>query len=267
MSTAIAVAIGLVAASVVAFGGLRARALTRSGAIAAAVVGTAIFGLGGLRWAAVMVGFFVLSSALSRVGRKRKRHAEAFVEKGSRRDAVQVLANGGVAALVAVLHGITPHAAFLFPAFIGSMAAATADTWSTEIGSLSRTPPRSILTGKMVTAGSSGGITPLGLLGALVGALAIGTIGGVGGPHSLSIIVIGTLAGLIGSLVDSLIGASVQRLYHCPRCMVSTERTLHTCGTPTVAIRGWVGVNNDTVNAVTTLFGAACAGLLFVLFR
>lgn len=257
-----AVAIGLLASVAIALAGYRARVLTLDGAIAAVVVGTAVFGLGGLRWAAVMVGFFVFSSALSRLGRRRKREAEQFIEKGSRRDAVQVLANGGVAAVLAFLHQVGGFGN-LFPAFLGAMAAATADTWSTEIGSLSVKPPRSILTGKVVEPGSSGGVTILGLLASIAGGLVIGLIGGIAGANALQLVLVGIVAGFAGSVVDSLLGATVQRTYRCPECGVLTERRVHGCGTETVPVRGWTLIDNDSVNALTTLFGALCGVIVF----
>ena len=239
--------------------------MSGSGALAAVIVGTAIFGLGRWRWAAIMIGFFVLSSLLSRAGRRRKRSAEGFVEKGSRRDAVQVLANGGIPAAVAVIHGFDVSLTYLFPAFLGSMAAATADTWSTEIGSLSPKPPRSILSWKYVAAGSSGGVTLLGLLGALAGAIVIASIGSVANSDPVVIVIVGSIGGFTGSVVDSLFGASIQRVNRCPNCKVLTERAVHDCGTPTIPARGWKFVDNDTVNAMTTLYGALCGALLFLL--
>jgi len=259
-----AIAIGLLSSVVIAAAGYRARALTLDGAVAAVAVGTAVFGFGGPRWAVVMIGFFVLSSGLSRAGKRRKRSVERFVEKGSRRDAVQVLANGGVAALLAVVHQIG-GVGYSFPAYLGAMAAATADTWSTEIGALSVSPPRSILTGKSVEPGSSGGVTLLGLLAALGGGLAIGLIGGVASRNAPQLILVGLVAGLGGSVADSLLGASIQRTYRCPNCLTLTERAVHDCGTTTVPLRGWAVVNNDTVNGLTTIFGALCGAGLYLL--
>jgi Raf kinase inhibitor-like YbhB/YbcL family protein len=62
-----------------------------------------------------------------------------------------------------------------------------------------------------------------------------------------------TLAGLAGSLVDSLLGATWQAIYYCPACRKETERhPLHTCGTPITLLRGWRWLNNDWVNATCT---------------
>lgn len=263
MTAWLALMLGFVAAVLLAFGAFKAEALSGSGAIAAIVVGTAIFGLGGLRWAAVMVVFFVASSLLSRLGRTMKKSADAFTNKGSRRDAIQVLANGGAAAAIAILHGADHQIAVLFPAFLGSMAAATADTWSTEIGALSPVAPRFILSGKEVLRGTSGGVTALGLAGALAGAAVIGVTGGVANTATVTLILVASIAGVGGSVVDSLLGASVQRVNRCPLCLVMTERRIHDCGTATVHARGWSVIDNDIVNAITTVFGAVIGALLF----
>ena len=259
-----AIAIGLLASALIGWAGYRAHALTRDGALAAIAVGTAVFGFGGPRWAVVMVGFFVLSSALSRVGKRRKRSAERFVEKGSQRDAVQVLANGGVAALLAIANPIGSMG-ILFPAYLGAMAAATADTWSTEIGALSPSPPRSILNARRVQPGASGGVTLLGLLAALGGGLAIGLIGGVASKHALPLILVGIVAGFGGSVADSMLGAGIQRTYRCPNCLTLTEGAIHDCGAATVPVRGWTWVNNDTVNGLTTAIGALCGAAVSLL--
>jgi uncharacterized protein (TIGR00297 family) len=262
MSLIPALVLGFSAAVVIALAGYRARALTADGAVGAIVVGTLVFGCGGLRWAAVMVGFFVLSSALSRVGKRRKRAAAQLVEKGSRRDTTQVLANGGVAALLALSHQLS-GSELLFPAFLGTMAAATADTWSTEIGGLSRRPPRSVLSGKIVDPGVSGGVTLLGLFAATVGGLTIGVIGGALNANAFRLLILGVIAGLAGSLVDSVLGTSLQRTYLCPSCGTFTEHPIHDCGTTTVAVRGLPFVDNDAVNGLTTLFGAIVGAVLF----
>ena len=263
MSGAAQLLIGCLLACAVAGAGYRARALSTDGAIAAAIVGTAIFGFGGWRWAAIMVAFFALSSALSRIGKKRRREAIGVVEKGARRDALQVLANGGVAALVALARGAGSESLLLFPAFMGAMAAATADTWSTEIGTLSRTAPRSILTWKVLQPGWSGGVTLLGFGGAAAGAFVVALIAAVGSSNVAALMVGGLVAGVGGSVLDSLLGAGVQRVNRCPRCLTLTEQSVHVCGTRTVLVRGWAFIDNDVVNTLATTFGALLGALIF----
>ncbi len=271
--------------------GYRARALTWDGAVAACLVGGTIFGFGGLGWALLLVVFFVSSSALSFVGGKdsRKRQAAAMFEKGGRRDAWQVAANGGVAALAALGAGIAREALAssdqqidivisCYYLFVGALAAATADTWATEVGVLSQTDPRLVTTGKKVPTGTSGGVTVLGSGAALVGAGLIGLAAIVivtVGPDPFSIpghligirywilLPVALVGGLGGMLVDSLLGATVQAQYICPACNKPTESRVHRCGTKTTPVRGLRWVNNDVVNLAGTAIGAV-AGVLVV---
>jgi uncharacterized membrane protein len=139
------------------------------------------------------------------------------------------------------------------------MAAVNADTWSTELGVLSPVLPRLITSGKKVDRGTSGGITLIGTLAALGGAALIAMAAVIFAPaverHSRMGIIM--LAGLVGSLFDSVLGASVQAIYWCPACGKETERhPLHLCGTQTSQVRGWYWINNDLVNFACSLMGA-----------
>ncbi len=256
--------LGFGLALLVSLAAWRARALTPGGAAAALGLGTLVFGLGGLAWAVLLLGFFISSSLLSRAFRRRKATVEEKFSKGSQRDAGQVLANGGVAGLFTLLHLVFPFSGLPFLAFAGTLAAVNADTWATELGVLSRRPPRLISTGKVVERGASGGISPAGLLAALGGAVLIASLAGLlAQPADTSaFIIVGvvTLAGLAGSLVNSLLGATLQVIYTCPTCAKETERhPTHTCGTATVYLRGWRWLNNDWVNTACAIAGALLA--------
>jgi Raf kinase inhibitor-like YbhB/YbcL family protein/uncharacterized protein (TIGR00297 family) len=256
--------LGFGLALLVSLAAWRARSLTPRGAAAALALGTVVFGLGGLAWAVLLLGFFISSSALSRAFRRRKASLDEKFSKGSQRDAGQVLANGGVAGLFAFMHLIFPLSNLPFLAFAATLAAVNADTWATELGVLSRRPPRLISTGKIVERGASGGVSPAGLLAALGGAGLIGVLAAFlspaasGSPGGFFIIMGGvTLAGLAGSLIDSLLGATVQVIYTCPTCAKETERhPTHSCGTATIYKRGWRWLNNDWVNGACALAGA-----------
>ncbi len=134
---------------------------------------TLIFAAGGWVWGALLITFFVLSSLLSRYRAQFKAGLAEKFAKGSQRDLGQVLANGGMGALLALAHAWLPHPVVLF-AFAGAMATVNADTWATELGVLARRSPRLITTGRPVEPGTSGGISLPGTLATLAGGLRLG---------------------------------------------------------------------------------------------
>jgi uncharacterized protein (TIGR00297 family) len=257
--------IGFLLATLIGILAWRAGSLSRSGALAAALTGGLIFGFGGFPWAMLLLTFFITSSVLSRLFNKQKVGLSEKYSKGNQRDWAQVLANGGLGALLAVIFYLLPQQDWIWLAFAGAMAAVNADTWSTELGVMSSILPRLITNGKIVERGTSGGITLTGTLAALGGAALVAIVAVSFPPYLLwlprwGIIVFG---GLIGSLFDSVLGASVQAIYWCPTCKKETERhPLHTCGSPTEQLRGWHWMNNDVVNFACSLMGAiVVAGL------
>ena len=262
--------VGFLLAILVALLAWRAGSLSTSGAWAAAFTGGLIFGLGGWPWAILLLTFFISSSALSRAFSQRKTTLAEKFSKGSQRDWGQVLANGGLGALLMVAYSIPPHPEWIWLAFAGAMAAVNADTWSTELGVLSPVLPRMITTWKKVERGTSGGITLNGTLSALGGAALIGIAAVIMRPRSdwLSTLGVTVLAGVVGSLFDSLLGASVQAIYWCPTCSKETERNpMHTCGSQTIQVRGWSWINNDMVNFSCSLMGAILASGMWILFH
>jgi uncharacterized protein (TIGR00297 family) len=240
--------------------------MSASGAVAAALVGFAVFGFAGGAGAVALLLFFVTSSALSRFRKRDKERLD--YEKGGERDAGQVLANGGVAALCALLVPVFPGAAWPFVALLGALAEANADTWATEIGSLARRPPRLITTGQPAPPGASGAVSLPGTLAALAGAFIIALVA-VWRPGGGTVGIVGLLAatagGFVGALADSLLGATVQAQFRCPVCGKLTERRTHCDQRPTEHARGLRWFNNDLVNALATVIGALVAGSLFAM--
>jgi len=265
---ALSLAIGVV--------GYRRGALSGSGVVGALVTGTLIFGLGGWEWGVLLVAFFVSSSALSFYHAREKQGLAEKFAKGNRRDIGQALANGGGAALLALLSHLLPPlpppappwegGTLWFVACAGAMAAVNADTWATELGVLSSRPPRLITTGRRVEVGASGGVTWLGTGASLGGALFIGLLGGLGllvlrqgwAPAG-TLLLAATVGGLAGSLFDSLLGATAQAIYWCDACGKETERQVHRCGTETRLLRGWRWLGNDMVNLLASAVGALVA--------
>lgn len=94
-------------------------------------------------------------------------------------------------------------------------------------------------------------------------ALASGGLSKRKAPSGAGLIAAGISGGLFGALVDSLFGATIQRVYYCPRCASETERTIHMCGTRTTPVRGWGWMDNDTVNLLSTACGAAAGSAVF----
>ncbi|MGC8783826.1 MAG: DUF92 domain-containing protein [Armatimonadota bacterium] len=233
----------------------RLRWLSVSGAVAAFVVGWVTLAAGGLRAAGVLLTFFVTSSALSRWRAERKRRMETLTARGAQRGAVQVFANGGVATLCVALYGLTGDTHWWL-AFVGAYAAANADTWSSEVGMLSRMPPRHILTGRLLRAGDSGGVTPVGLLAGCAGSAAVAGAAWLAYPVPLQQVLAIALGGIVGNLLDSVLGGTLQARYRCVRCGEVVERREH-CGAPAQHIAGWRWINNDMVNLLCTLAGGA----------
>jgi uncharacterized protein (TIGR00297 family) len=254
---------GFILAIVVAYLAYRAHSLSPSGAFAATLVGTIIFGIGGWQWAILLLTFFITSSGLSRAFKKRKQGLSEKFSKGNERDAGQVFGNGGLATLFAALHAVYPGSIIPWIGFAASLAAVNADTWATELGVLNPTPPRMLIDlRKRVEKGTSGGISLWGTFASLVGAAVI-ALPAAWFANNWILLPLITFAGLAGSLFDSLLGATVQAMYYCPTDKKETEKhPLHTCGTETVHIRGWEWLNNDWVNFACSAFGVIVALLL-----
>jgi len=243
----------------VAIAAWRRGALSRSGALGAAVVGTAIFGAGGPRGSTLLLLFFGSSTALSRLSDDR----DGGTREGPRRTLTQVLANGGLAAALS-LWGLPCPSPRLRAAYAGALAAANADTWATEIGALSTATPRLITTGRPARRGVSGAVTPLGTLASLAGAAVIGAAHAAFERRATAAVRLGA-AGFAGSLADSVLGATVQAVYTCRSCGERTEDRAHShdSGLPSLAlVRGLPLVTNDTVNLCASLVGAALGAWL-----
>jgi uncharacterized protein (TIGR00297 family) len=245
---------GFLIAGVVVFFAVRRNALSASGAVLALVTGT-ICAAAGWSWAALLIAFFVSANVLSHYrSTLRAERIDGIIEKGSTRDAWQVAANGGVFTLAAVGSLIHPSPVWA-AAGAGAIAAVTADTWSTEIGTVADQLPRLITTGRIVPPGTSGAVTIQGLVAAFGGSIFVAAIVWAAGWGVLA--AVSALAGgLVGSIVDSFVGATLQRTRWCSSCEKVTERLVHSCGTMTQPRAGVPWIGNDAVNVIAALAGA-----------
>lgn len=238
------------------------QSLTLSGALGAFIVGLLViigFQFNGLLLLAV---FFLTSSFWSIFKKDKKHKAMETNEKGSRRDFSQVLANGGVAALAALLYYVTENSMFLF-AFIIAIAAANADTWASEIGTLSKREPFAIKTLRRAPKGTSGAVSLLGSVASCLGSFTICAISWLLYEEiSLATAALLFIFGCFGSIIDTLLGATVQVTYRCEQCQLLTEKTQH-CDSKTVYKSGIRWVNNEVVNAASILL-AALIGMIAI---
>ena len=264
--------LGLALSALIGALAYRRGSLTRGGWAGAVLTGTCTFGFGGLGWGVLLIVFFVTSSLISRFKQayKARLTGDTFA-KGSQRDLGQVLANGGIPALLAVLYPVLGAPEWLYITYVGVLATVTADTWATELGVLSRTPPRLLTTGRRVAPGTSGGITGAGTAATAAGGLCIGVVAatlatGLTAQTWLMLPLLGLASGLAGSLTDSLLGATAQVMY-CRPDGRETERAHDEHGAPNAHLRGIPWMNNDVVNLLSSLVGGLAAWLGWMLVR
>jgi uncharacterized protein (TIGR00297 family) len=218
------------------------RWLTPDGAAAAAAVGGLVLWGAGLRGAALLSLFFVTGSLLTAFNQRPGREQRQTRQKGAdpspaaaaptasaARNARQVMANGGWAAVGAALIRSRPDIGWAV--LLGSLATAQADTWATEIGAHARGSPKLITTRRPVPTGTSGGVTWLGTGGGLLGSVVLAGAGYLLG-LPLAIAATGAAVGVVGMLLDSGLGATLEA-------------------------RSWL--DNDGVNLAATSVGAAAA--------
>ncbi|TFF89289.1 MAG: DUF92 domain-containing protein [Promethearchaeota archaeon] len=252
-----------------------------SGLLAGLLVGLLVWIFGGWSWFLLILCFHLFAALLTKFKYKKKEKSGLAQEKGGARGWPNVVANGIVASLFSLFAGIiflitTINYDFFFFGFVGAVAAMTADTSATELGLLSNSDPRLITTFKKVIPGTSGGVTLLGELAALLGSAIIGLMGwlfAAFGLISINLIfkypiLIGAIAGgLLGCLVDSIIGATIQGLYKCKTCNKITEKKIHGCGTITDHIQGIKSIDNNIVNLLGSISGAVFSIIFYLIIN
>ncbi|RPI68237.1 MAG: DUF92 domain-containing protein, partial [Ignavibacteriales bacterium] len=214
---------GIIFSSIISLISYKFKLLTRSGIIAAFILALIIYTFGTWQWTLPIVTFFILSSILSKVRKKRNAEVEKYFEKQEQRDYLQVLANGGLGGILVLLNYFYPFELF-YIIYVSIVASVCADTWSTEIGTLFKTKTIDILSLKEINPGISGGISFPGILASVAGAFVIAATSSpwLGSNFQTNLLII-TLAGFIGSIADSMFGSSIQTRYKCVVCKNITE--------------------------------------------
>jgi uncharacterized protein (TIGR00297 family) len=262
--------IGAIVSTVLAILSIRTRSLSVAGGIGAIIIGTVIFGQGGLAWYAILLSFFISSTALTRFRHEAKSAKGMGELKAGARGFGQAVGQGGIAALLAGGALLLPNCtALLSVGFVSALAEANADTWAVELGVLSKDDPRLITRiSKAVAPGTSGGISALGESSAVAGSIFVALVAiviGVLGSAPIALFLIAIVAAVIGEHIDSVLGATVEAGYYCETCKKETEKMIHKCGTPARHHRGFQLVTNEAVNFISTGAAAIVAMTLFLL--
>ncbi|PYV92548.1 MAG: hypothetical protein DMG05_04200 [Acidobacteria bacterium] len=206
------------------FGWVRA-----SGCLAGILIGTLIFGFQGWRGWAILLCFFVFGSLSTQMGYDYKRQLGISQTKRGARGTREILANGIVPAALSILAAVADEGRLFLVGFTSALAAATADTVSSEIGQWLGGEPFLVTNFARVPRGSNGAVTLKGTLAGVLAALTLSLIAFQLGLVDQTQVWLVQAASLIGNLMDSFLGATIE---------------------------GTEGINNEIVNFLNTLTGA-----------
>jgi uncharacterized protein (TIGR00297 family) len=209
-----------------AFLARRAGTVDRSGLIAGFLVGTVTLGFSGVRGYLVLLTFFVLGSAATRLGYRRKARLGIAQAARGARSARHALANCGVALYLAFLIAASPAREVFVLAFVCAYATAAFDTISSEVGQAYGGRPVLITTLRPVPAGTDGGVTWIGTLAGSLAAVVVAEVSAITGFLPRSLIAAVALSAFAGSTVDSLLGATLERKGFMDNDMVNFSNTL-----------------------------------------
>ena len=253
--------IGFILSVAIAYIAYKKESLSKSGFIVATIYGLGIDIFGGRYFFAVMISFFISSSIFSHFKKNRKQKYERINKKTGKRDFTQVIANGLPSLIFGLLYYVTKNHIYIL-GFTTALAAANADTWASEIGMLSKSNPVSIITWEPIEKGISGGISPLGTIASLLGAAFISIISVIGygivfgnNGNLVYIFLLSTLGGFLGSLIDSILGATIQAKYISSITNTITEKK-YSGGIENALYSGISVFDNNIVNLSSGLLSS-----------
>ncbi len=265
---ALMIGLGVLLGALLAWLGGRALLLASSGQAAIWAIVAIVFLTQGWIWGAVLVLWAVAAGAVTVFRRSYKEHFKDRLGDDAAQNWIEVLARLGWPAVLAILSVAVAGMDYIVP-FVGALATAGADVWATELGMLQQEDPRLITTRRRVAHGTPGAVSMVGITAALGAAWLFGFI-----TLLLSSIrmwqldesihdrlvwlpLAALVGGLIGTLTDSLLGATAQAYYHCEVCDRYTEEPMHTCGREANQVRGWPWMTNEVVDFISTVVGAS----------
>ena len=206
------------------------------------------------------MSLWLLSVIIDKIKKKLKKGRDDITKKTGTRDSMQVVANGIVPAIFALLYFISGSYVFII-AYVTSLAECFADTAGSGFGMLSK-GAFDVFKMKRVKVGMSGGMSVIGTLSSLSSAFLISAIALPFGVIDLKTWILCAICGFFGSVVDSALGSLVQAKYRCPICNALTEREIH-CESKTELVSGIGFVGNDAVNLISSVISAILSMLVF----
>ncbi|MFK8242976.1 MULTISPECIES: DUF92 domain-containing protein [unclassified Facklamia] len=240
--------------------------LTFSASIIAMMIGSSFYYFGdAFSWLTLLL-LFISSSAIQWL-KEQHPNIQHSLSKRDQRKVIQVLANAlpGVMFLIIGTALNTPTGYF---AAIATIAAATADTWASEIGVLSRSKPIHLLTFRPIKNGESGSVSLLGTLASLAGSTFIIMTNLLTHAlwnttrlpyYSLKLVMLLIISGFAGSIIDSLFGYTIQVKYQLPHSNNISE----TYQQGSIKIQGWAFIDNSMVNFMSTLIAGTIVWMFY----
>uniref|UniRef100_A0A1B6DT90 Transmembrane protein 19 n=1 Tax=Clastoptera arizonana TaxID=38151 RepID=A0A1B6DT90_9HEMI len=254
--------------------GLKKHAVSISGAIMGLFVGF-ILTLSSYLFLSCLFTFFITGSKVTKFRSEKKRKLEKDFKEGGQRDWTQVICNSGMAAQLALLYILDSgcgerlinfrddyRASWLALGVLGSFACCNGDTWASELGTvIGQSKPFLITTFKRVPKGTNGGVSLMGIIFSFLGGLVIGAVYYVvllclvdssliaRSPPQWPIILWGGISGFLGSLIDSLLGATVQYSGLDKRTGIIVEYP----GKDVKHISGYRILDNHSVNLLSSI--------------
>lgn len=241
------------------------KALTTNALLCAFIFACLITYFGGFISYLILVLVFLGTLIGSKIGAaKRIQINHDIIKKPHKKDTYQILANVGLGTLFIIIYGFTNNFIYLI-IYASIMAESLSDSLASDIGVLSKKPPINILTFKKSIKGLSGNISLLGICSSLIGSLIISSIFYIF-YHQFSSFLAILLSGFLGTIVDSVLGSTIQVKYKCQKCLQITEREEH-CQIKTKYYKGFKFINNDCVNFLSNVSTSIISYIIIILIK